>query len=424
VHAEDAARDAEPAEQFWHTVRDVAATTSEAVPALQFEHPPENPTRASLYVPAAQSAHAVAAAAENCPAVQFWHCAAPAAAAKRPGGQGVHARCAAPDALPGEHGSHGAAPRVALALPGVHAVHATVPVPVYPKSQLQFVPAPATGLSSTAKSAHCPAAAARHAARAAASSAARQPGVSVGIAARPSAAHHRPHRPLCAVACAPAPTLISLESQLQPRTRFVDSRHIQRRGLYSCAERKSAQTTGRRMREKTHAESAEAPDAVRLRRLVWLGSLVMCLHTGTSYLEEVLFKRLAFTSAFFMVLVMCVIYVGGYLVARAWASRGGRNGARRPLFEMGDSRSERLTMGALCLAYVGSNALSKLSLNYVTVPMMYVCVCVCAWVRQSVRACAAAGWRARWRAFQTREEAGWGQGERATARLGCASGLV
>ena len=164
------------------------------------------------------------------------------------------------------------------------------------------------------------------------------------------------------------------------------------------------------MREKTHAESAEAPDAVRLRRLVWLGSLVMCLHTGTSYLEEVLFKRLAFTSAFFMVLVMCVIYVGGYLVARAWASRGGRNGARRPLFEMGDSRSERLTMGALCLAYVGSNALSKLSLNYVTVPMMYVCVCVCAWVRQSVRACAAAGWRARWRAFQTREEARVGAG--------------
>ena len=195
VHAEDAARDAEPAEQFWHTVRDVAATTGEAVPALQFEHPAP---RASVYVPGAQFAHAVAAVAENCPAVQFWHCAAPASAANRPGPHGVQSRCAAPDALPGAHGSHGAAPRVALALPGVHAVHATAPFPVYPKSQLQFVPAPATGLSSTAWSAHCPAAAARHAARAAARSAARQLGASVGIAAPPSFARRPPHRALCA----------------------------------------------------------------------------------------------------------------------------------------------------------------------------------------------------------------------------------
>ncbi len=188
VHAEDAARDAEPAEQFWHTVREVAATTPEAVPALQFEHPPENPTGASVYGPAAQFAHAVAAGAANSPAGPCWHSAAPASAAKRPGGHAVQSRCAAPDALPGEHGSHGAAPRVALALPGVHAVHATVPVPVYPKSQLQFVPAPATGLSSTALLAHCPAAAARHAAaRAAASNAARLPGASLGIAAPPRA---------------------------------------------------------------------------------------------------------------------------------------------------------------------------------------------------------------------------------------------
>ena len=178
------------------------------------------------------------------------------------------------------------------------------------------------------------------------------------------------------------------------------------------------------MREKTHAESAEAPDAVRLRRLVWLGSLVMCLHTGTSYLEEVLFKRLAFTSAFFMVLVMCVIYVGGYLVARAWASRGGRNGARRPLFEMGDSRSERLTMGALCLAYVGSNALSKLSLNYVTVPMMYVCVCVCMGETERARMRGSRLARALARVPDTGGGGMVQVHQRATARLGCASGLV
>ena len=110
----------------------------------------------------------------------------------------------------------------------------------------------------------------------------------------------------------------------------------------------------------------------RLRRLAWLGSLVMSLHTGTSFLEERLFKSLKFTSAFFMVLVMCVIYIAGYLAAQASANRGSRDGARRPVFQIGNSRGERLTMAALCLAYVGSNALSKLSLNYVTVPLMCV----------------------------------------------------
>ena len=107
----------------------------------------------------------------------------------------------------------------------------------------------------------------------------------------------------------------------------------------------------------------------RLRRLSCLGALVISLHTGTSYLEERLFKHLAFTSAFFMVLVVCVIYIAGYLAARAWAHRGNRD---RPVLQIGLSRGERLMMAALCLAYVGSNTLSKLSLNYVTMPMMCV----------------------------------------------------
>ena len=90
VHAEAATPDAEPAEQFWQTVLDVALATLEAEPTLQFEQNPENPTPASVYVPAGQSAHALAAAAANCPAVQFWHTEAPVPAEYRPGGHGVH----------------------------------------------------------------------------------------------------------------------------------------------------------------------------------------------------------------------------------------------------------------------------------------------------------------------------------------------
>ena len=47
VHADDAIVDAEPAEQFWHVVCDVAAIALDEVPALQFEHAEEKPTSAS-----------------------------------------------------------------------------------------------------------------------------------------------------------------------------------------------------------------------------------------------------------------------------------------------------------------------------------------------------------------------------------------
>ena len=83
-----------------------------------------------------------------------------------------------------------------------------------------------------------------------------------------------------------------------------------------------------------------------------------------------LFKRLQFSSAFFMVLFMCVIYIIGYLAARTWVRWRGGGEVQRPLFEIGSTGSVRLAMGALCIAYVGSNALTKLSLNYVTMPMM------------------------------------------------------
>jgi len=112
------------------------------------------------------------------------------------------------------------------------------------------------------------------------------------------------------------------------------------------------------------------------RRLMVLSSMVLVLHTGTGYLEELLFKELQFKSAFFMVLFMCVLYIVGYLSYGAVV--GGA--VIPPVLTSGVQRGDRFSMGLLCCAYLGSNSLSKLSLNFVSVPTMIVfksCKLVC-----------------------------------------------
>lgn len=110
------------------------------------------------------------------------------------------------------------------------------------------------------------------------------------------------------------------------------------------------------------------------------------MHTTTGYLEEELFKRLAFKSAFFMVWVMCVMYILGYLAVGIL--RGGGSILTTVLDKArGSSSADRSALGMLCAAYVGSNALSKLSLNYVSVPMMIVfksCKLVCVMLGSTV----------------------------------------
>jgi len=103
-----------------------------------------------------------------------------------------------------------------------------------------------------------------------------------------------------------------------------------------------------------------------------LSSMVLVLHTGTGYLEELLFKELQFKSAFFMVLFMCVLYIVGYLSYGAVV--GGA--VIPPVLTSGVQRGDRFSMGLLCCAYVGSNSL----LNFVSVPTMIVfksCKLVC-----------------------------------------------
>lgn len=107
--------------------------------------------------------------------------------------------------------------------------------------------------------------------------------------------------------------------------------------------------------------SAEAP---RTRRLLVLSGLVVIMHTGTGCLEEVLFKSLEFKSAFFMILFMCVLYMVGYLAVRG--------AVLPPVFTAGIQRGDRQAMFLLCIAYAGSNSLSKLALNFVSIPTMIV----------------------------------------------------
>jgi hypothetical protein len=122
----------------------------------------------------------------------------------------------------------------------------------------------------------------------------------------------------------------------------------------------------------------------RLSRLLFLCVLVIVCHTATGYLEEVLFKRLAFKSAFYMVLVMCTLFVVGFLMARLARIMMGSEG--EPIIPPGvpeafrSGHGNRVMVTMMCGAYVSSNVLSKLCLNFVSVPTMIVvksCKLVC-----------------------------------------------
>ena len=130
VHAEAAnPRAAEPAEQFLHASRDVAAITADAEPALQFVHA-SVPFFANEYLPAGQSMQTVPRFGANWPRVQLVHTDKPDAGAIVPPLQIVHDCCFPTDTLPGPQVSHGSFPRVLFALPGSHSVHTTSPSPV------------------------------------------------------------------------------------------------------------------------------------------------------------------------------------------------------------------------------------------------------------------------------------------------------
>ena len=66
---------------------------------------------------------------------------------------------------------------------------------------------------------------------------------------------------------------------------------------------------------------------------------------------------------------MCILFVLGY---RAFRIFRGEGPVLRPVFEGIVKSGSHFSIALLCLAYVGSNVLSKHALNFVSVPMMIV----------------------------------------------------
>uniref|UniRef100_A0A6T7MT55 Sugar phosphate transporter domain-containing protein n=1 Tax=Hanusia phi TaxID=3032 RepID=A0A6T7MT55_9CRYP len=106
-------------------------------------------------------------------------------------------------------------------------------------------------------------------------------------------------------------------------------------------------------------------------RLFWICTLVIGSHTATSYLEEVLFKQYHFKHAFFMVMIMCLLYSFLYILYKV-SNEGGSKGLRFPVCEALQDKSIRVVMFWLCLAYACSNGVSKLALAFVSIPTQIV----------------------------------------------------
>ena len=110
-------------------------------------------------------------------------------------------------------------------------------------------------------------------------------------------------------------------------------------------------------------ESADAP-CKKLWYLATLFASVICFHTGTSYFEELLIKSYNFPHASFLVLCMFFIYLVLYAVSVSIIGQE-QAGARLVLtFD----RSHYQDVAGICILYAISNTLSKVALNYVSIP--------------------------------------------------------
>jgi adenosine 3'-phospho 5'-phosphosulfate transporter B3 len=106
-------------------------------------------------------------------------------------------------------------------------------------------------------------------------------------------------------------------------------------------------------------------------RLLLLCVVIIFCHTCTSYLEETLFKHLDYKSPFFMVLVMCVLYSFFFALWKVLFAEDKRFLPERVFGKDGD-RSLQMSLALLCVAYGTANSLTKLSLQFVSVPTQIV----------------------------------------------------
>lgn len=105
-------------------------------------------------------------------------------------------------------------------------------------------------------------------------------------------------------------------------------------------------------------------------RLLSLCVVIIVCHTATSYLEETLFKHLHYKSPFFMVLVMCALYVILFIAWKLCVSTDKK--LIPPSIGRDGDRSVQMALLVLCLSYAMANSLTKLSLRFVSVPTQIV----------------------------------------------------
>ena len=126
-----------------------------------------------------------------------------------------------------------------------------------------------------------------------------------------------------------------------------------------CRSRKAGPS--RRAMEKAVENEVQCN---RLWHLATIFSSVVFFHTGTSYLEELLFKSYEYTYASFMVLFMFVFYVILYILVVSIIGQE-RAGVRLVLtFD----RSHHRDVAGVCVLYSISNTVSRIALNYVSIP--------------------------------------------------------
>ena len=105
-------------------------------------------------------------------------------------------------------------------------------------------------------------------------------------------------------------------------------------------------------------------------RLAVMCLLVILSHTAVSFFEEELFKRRGFKEGFFMIFIMCVQYSIFHAIAKPFVLK-----QEPSISEMLKAAGERHLMRSLvllCLAYAGSNSISKMALGFVTIPTQIV----------------------------------------------------
>lgn len=105
-------------------------------------------------------------------------------------------------------------------------------------------------------------------------------------------------------------------------------------------------------------------------RLAFFCLLIIVAHTVVSWFEEALFKRMQWNGAAFMIMYMCGMYSLMHAIAAPFVFK--EHPKLMHLLQEARKKNLHTHMIMLCLAYAGSNSISKMALGFVSVPTQIV----------------------------------------------------